>query len=319
MNKKKIIKRHKKNPVLSAKDIPYKATLIFNPGVAKFKEKYVMIFRNDFGDEKKKKLYGHNLGLAVSEDGIKWEVESKPLFQNSKSILSKAYDPRLTVIEKNLYMCFAYSKNGVCGGIAKTEDLKHWEILSTTVPDNRNIVLFPEKINGMFVRLERPFAGYLRPGDRFDIWISVSPDCIYWGKPELLLSSTEVKWVNNKIGPATPPIKTDKGWLVFFHGVDIDLSRNWGWSRNWNKRYRAGLFLLDLKNPYKIKGFCPHPVMEPEEIYETKGYRDNVIFPTGAVPEKDGSVKIYYGAADTVIGMATAKIAELVSLCKKNF
>ncbi len=313
------IKKHDKNPVLKASDVPYHSTLVFNPGVVKFEGRYIMVFRNDYGSEQKNKLYGRNLGLAVSDDGINWKVAEKPLLQEAKGPLSGAYDPRLIQIEGRLYMCFAFSKNGTCAGIATTEDLEKWSILSVTVPDNRNIVLFPEKIGGMFVRMERPFAAYDRPGDRFDIWISMSRDCKYWGDSELLLEASRVPWVNDKIGPGPQPVKTKRGWLAFFHGVDIDNSRKWGWTGTWNKRYSAGLLLLDIENPYKIIGISEGPVLCPETDYETKGYRDCVIFPTGLVREDDGTVKIYYGASDTVVGLATADAEELASLCREEF
>ena len=316
-----VIKRYPGNPILSADDVPYRSDLVFNAGVTKYQGKYVMVFRNDYADSASKIVQGCNLGLAFSNDGINWKIEKQPLFLDSGSYpLGMAYDPRLTVLDGRCYMCFATGMNhGISGGIAVTDDFKKWEILNISVPDNRNWVLFPERVNGKMIRLERPFAMYQRPGDHFDIWISASPDGRYWGDTELLLKTESVPWANEKIGPATPPIRTPKGWLAFFHGVDVDASRQgWGWSGTWEKRYSAGLMLLDQDNPYKVIGLSRGPVLIPEEDYryEAEGYRDYVIFPGGMILEEDNSVKIYYGAADTVEALAIADLNDLLALCE---
>lgn len=315
------IVRHPANPVLAAKDVPYPAGLIFNAGVTKFQGRYVMVFRNDVGDLKAKTLTRRiHLGLAFSRDGVKWEVQNTivRLTDEPDNPLSNAYDPRLTVLDGRLYMCFACGQNGTRGGVAVTDDLARWEVLHITAPDNRNMVLFPERFNGRIVRLERPFAGYIRPGDRFDIWLSESPDGRYWGDTRLVLGTEHVPWVNNKIGPGAPPIKTRRGWLALTHGVDIAAGRTWGWSKDWNKRYSAGLMLLDLHDPARVIGLSDGPVLVPEAeyAYEAEGYRDYVIFPGGLVAEEDGSVKIYYGAADTVECLATASLDDLLALVK---
>ncbi|HPP11904.1 MAG TPA: glycoside hydrolase family 130 protein [bacterium] len=313
------IRRHPANPVLSAKDVPYPAMLVFNAGVTKYQGRYVMVFRNDYGEVEKKKITGRNLGLAWSRDGVTWEVAREPLNGDPEHPLARAYDPRLTVLEGRVYMSFAISNHGTCAGVAVTDDFEKWEILNVSVPDNRNMVIFPERIGGKIVRLERPFAGYLRPGDRFDMWLSTSPDGRFWGESRVVLATYQVPWVNNKVGPGAPPVKTEKGWLTVFHGVDIDLSRHWGWEGNWNKRYCAGLALLDLKEPWRVIGLMREPLIvpEPEIACEAKGYRDYVIFPGGLVVEDDGRVKIYYGAADTVECLAEADLEELLRLCEQ--
>ena len=317
----KVITRYEGNPVLSAKDIPYNAALIFNAGVAKFNGKYVMVFRNDYGSLENEKLEGTNLGLAYSDDGINWDVSSKPCFKMEDDEIERAYDPRLTVIDGRCYMCFAQdTKHGLRGGIAVTDDFENFEILSLSVPDNRNMALFPEKINNMYYRLERPFPVYSRGGvDRFDIWMSNSPDLKYWGDSHLVMGVEDLPFANDKIGPATPPIKTDKGWLAVIHSVDIDDTRGkHGWEETWKKRYCAGVILLDLENPHKVIGMSKEPLIAPEASYEIDGgYRNNVIFPGGLILEPSGEVKIYYGAADTVECLATADVNDLLSLCLK--
>lgn len=310
-------------PVLSSKDIPYEADCIFNAGVIKYKGQYVMAFRNDYDYNGKGAFNGCKIGLAFSDDGIRWKVREEP-FITVEDIhdpdVTKVYDPRLTVIEDKCYLCFAVdTKHGVRGGIGITEDFNKVEVLSLTAPDNRNMVLFPEKIDGRYVRLERPFPVYSRGGvDRFDTWMSYSYDFRYWGDTKLLFAVEDVPFANDKIGPGAPPIKTDAGWLTLFHSVDIDSTRGKnGWEDKWQKRYCAGIMLLDLKDPSKIIGMSKEPLIAPETEYETEGgFRTNVIFPGGMILEDDGEVKIYYGASDTVECMATARVDDLIALCK---
>ena len=314
-----VIQRFAGNPVLTRHNVPYKATLVFNAGVAKFQGRYVMVFRNDYGEWGVPRFEGTNLGLAFSDDGLAWHVQPKPCFEMKDAEVTRAYDPRLTVLDGRVYMCFAVdTRHGLRGGIAVTDDFEHFDILSLSVPDNRNMVLFPEKIGGRFVRLERPFPVYSRGGgELFDIWLSDSPDLRYWGGSALVLATERVPFANAKIGPAAPPIRTDKGWLTTFHAVDIDPTRGKnGWEPAWKKRYTAGIMLLDLDDPRKVVGLCREPLLAPEAPYETDGgFRNNVIFPCGTLLEDDGQVKIYYGAADTVICLATANVEDLVALC----
>ncbi len=324
----KCIKKLSK-PILTKDNIPYPATLVFNAGVAKYNGKYVMIFRNDYGTTKElfesdecTKMYT-SVGVAVSDNGIdNWRVCEKPIVDsvNMSGETIRLYDPRITVIDGVPYLCLAKdTHHGLCGCIARlNENLDGFEILYNSVPDNRNMVLFPEKIDGKYVRLERPFPVYSRwHKDIFDIWISKSPDLKYWGENELLLGVEDVPFANDKIGPAAPPIKTDKGWLTTFHAVDIDENRGKnGWENAWKKRYTAGIMLLDLENPSKVIGIYKEPLIVADEEFEQKdGFRQNVIFPGGMIAEPDGTVKIYYGASDTVECVAVANIEELVELC----
>lgn len=332
-----MIKKHPNNPILSKKDVPYDSELVFNAGFTKFRGKYVAAFRNDYGSNKHdwdKHFQAYSeyppksitplprlntlIGFAFSDDGINWEVQPKLRFELKTEGITNAYDPRLTVINDIVYICFATGTPwGVRGGIAATDDFEKFEILHMTVPDNRNMVMFPEKINDKFFRLERPFPVYgKREYEMFDIWISSSKDCVYWGEHKLLLGAENVPYANSKIGPGAPPIKTEKGWLTTFHAVQKVDREIYAWHPKWHKIYYAGLMLLDLEDPSKIIGICDEPIIKPEEKYELEGFRGEVIFPSGMILEDLGEVKIYYGAADTVECLATAHVDDLLKLCK---
>ncbi|WP_206521905.1 hypothetical protein [Thermotoga sp. Ku-13t] len=142
-----------------------------------------MVFRNDCGSFQEQRIEGTNLGLAFSEDGIEWEVspELLPMFADEPDAI-RIYDPRLVILEGKLLMIFALSTfHSIRAGIASTEDFKNFELMHLSTPDSRNIVLFPRKVNGYHVRLEKPFPVYGKLGmERFDIWISFSPDLRFW-------------------------------------------------------------------------------------------------------------------------------------------
>lgn len=308
--------------------VPFSSTLTYNAGICRFRGRYVMLFRNDFNYSKeemirlKSKVFERtkiNLGLAFSDDGIDWHIEPEPVLPlPCEGEILRVYDPRLTVIWERCYLCFAAdTPHGIRGGIAVTDDLRNFELLSLSVPDNRNMVLFPEKIDGKFVRLERPFPIYGRgASEAFDLWMSDSPDCRYWGDSRLLLGSEQVPFCNCKIGPGAPPVKTHAGWLTTFHAVwkhnDKEL---YSWHGDWHKEYFAGLMLLDLHDPAKVIGMYDQPLLAPEHDYEIDGMRGSVIFPGGMILEDSGEVKIYYGAADTVECLATAHVDDLLELC----
>lgn len=307
---------------MTEKDVPYNAALIFNAGVAKIDDTYYMLFRNDYAEPRgSHNLVGTNLGLARSKDGIHWVVDPTPCFQLSSDEIIRIYDPRIQVIEGEIFICFAVdTKHGIRGGIAKTDkEFKSFDILSLSAPDNRNMVLFPEKINDKYARLERPFPVYSMGHDKFDVWYSDSPDMKYWGNTQLVLGAEKVPFANAKIGPAAPPIKTKEGWLTTFHAVKAVPPKKNGWEDLWGKEYYAGLMLLDIKNPSKVIGMYDKPLIVPEAEYETSGgFRNDVIFPGGMILEDNGEVKIYYGAADAVECLATAHLDDLLSLCLKN-
>jgi beta-1,4-mannooligosaccharide/beta-1,4-mannosyl-N-acetylglucosamine phosphorylase len=320
MNTHPCIQRHPANPVLQASNLPYPATLVFNAGVAKWRDRYVMVFRNDYGGTPGSTVFqGTNIGVAWSVDGISWQPAPKPWIEWKDAEIIRAYDPRVTVVDDRAYLCFAVdTRHGIRGGIAVTDDFDHWEVLSLSAPDNRNMVIFPERRDGKLMRLERPFPIYGRGApEAFDLWFSDSPDGAYWGNTQLVLGSEQVPWVNAKIGPGAPPVKTREGWLTLFHAVHIDTSREIpAWHPEWHKIYTIGLMLLDLDRPWIVKGLHREPLMTPDTPYEREGYRGEVLFPGGLILEDTGEVKIYYGAADTVECLATAHLDDLLALCR---
>ena len=318
MQVRKIVQRYRGNPILTRQDVPYQADLVFNAGVIKYRGRYVMVFRNDYGDADAARLDGTNLGLAFSDNGLDWTVESKPCFDIADEHIICVNDPRLMEIDGRCYMTAAViTREGVRGGIWVTDDFFHFEAVHLSLPDNRNFVIFPEKFDGKYVRLERPFSWYKGGDEQFDIWASDSPDLRYWGNHRLFLKSSAVSFAGNRIGPGAPPIRTDKGWLLIFHAVHRYPDKTFhGWEGTWNKEYRAGVMLTDLENPGKIIGLSREPLMVPEAEYEITGFRGNVIFPGGAILEEDGIVKIYYGAADTVEAVAFAALDDLVAACE---
>ncbi|NLD88672.1 MAG: glycosidase [Clostridiales bacterium] len=311
--------------ILSRFDVPYPSCLTFNAGIIRYEGKYVMIFRNDFGSFEEQRLDGTNLGLAFSDDGIKWDVEPEPIMDKTgfseffgEYDVIRVYDPRITAMDGRFYLsCAIDTHHGVHGGFAVTDDFHSFEFISVTVPDNRNMVLFPEKIGGKFVRLERPMPVYSRGCDRFDIWLSESPDLIYWGNPHLVLGVEDVPFANDKIGPGAPPIKTDRGWLIIYHAVDLDPNRGKnGWEPYWRKRYTIGAALLDLDEPWKVMGMMKEPLMVPEGYYEMEqGFRTNALFPCAALVDDEGKLRIYHSAGDCILRLATAKLEDVLDLC----
>ena len=324
------MQRHPLNPVLCAKDVPYPATLVFNAGVCKWQGKYVMLFRDDHGSTEAqwreaaaKGLpnpgFSTTVGIATSDDGVRWTVGPRPVFERHDEVVQRVYDPRLTVVEGRPVLCFAMdTRDGLRGGVATTDDFERFEIQSLSAPDNRNMALFPERIGGRYARLERPMPVYSRydGSERFDVWLSESPDLRFWGETRLVLRGADVPWAGSKIGPAAPPVRTPRGWLATFHAVRVAEGNLATWEREWRKEYLAGIMLLDLDDPSRILGISRRPLLAPEAPYETDGFRGSVIFPGGMILEDTGEVKLYYGAADTVECLATADVGELLALCE---
>jgi len=302
-----LIERYQHNPILTKEDVPYPVATVHNAGVVKFKNKYIMIFR----------AHKHNgrsiLGKAESDDGFTFKVDHQPFMVPAAEGIFKEYeeygveDPRIVFLEGEFLITYsAYSRHGVRIGLAKTKDFKSVQRFAfITEADYRNVVIFPEKFNGMYVRLDRPHSE-ISP---WSIWISYSPDLKYWGDSRLIMKPLAYHWDEMKIGPGAPPIKTSRGWLNIYHGVFPTMD---------GSVYRLGVALHDLEDPARIIAVGDEWILQPEENYELTGYVHNVVFTCGAVPEEDGSVKIYWGGADQVMCVGTADVESLVDHCLSN-
>jgi len=299
-----LIKRYADNPILTRDDVPYPVATVHNAGVVKFNNRYIMIFRSH-------RLNGRSiLGKAESKGGFNFVVDKKPFMVPATAGIFKEYeeygleDPRIISLDGEYLITYsAYSRNGVRIGLAKTTDFKSIKRVSLiTEADYRNVVIFPEKFNGLYARLDRPHSE-ISP---WSIWISYSPDLKYWGESKLIMKPCQYHWDEMKIGPGAPPIKTTRGWLNIYHGVFPTMD---------GCIYRLGVALHDLRDPSVIIAVGDEWILQPEEQYEITGYVHNVVFCCGAVPEKDGSVKIYWGGADSVMCVGTANIEQLVDHC----
>lgn len=305
--KNPIVTRYKNNPILTKDDVPYTVATVHNAGVIKYKDKYIMLFRSHL----------HNgrsiIGIAESEDGYDFKVGAEPFLIPSSDTVFGEYeeygveDVRISQIDDDFLLTYsAYSRHGVRIGLAKTKDFKTVERISLiTQSDLRNVVIFPEKINGQYVRLDRPHSEI----SKWSIWISYSPDLVHWGNSKLIIKPETYHWDEMKIGPGATPIKTEKGWLNIYHGVFETMS---------GVVYRLGVALHDLEDPSKIIGIADEWILQPEDPWEIIGYVSNIVFTCGAVAEDDGSVKIYWGGADSVMCMGTANINNLVDMCLNN-
>ncbi len=302
-----LVERYKNNPILEKDDVPYPVATVHNAGVVKFNNKYIMLFRSH-------KLNGRSiLGLAESTDGFHFTVNKNPFMTPASKEPFKEYeeygieDPRIIFLDGEFLITYsAYSRHGVRIGLAKTKDFKSVERFSLiTEADYRNVVIFPEKFNGLYARLDRPHSE-ISP---WSVWISYSPDLKYWGESKLIMKPMQYHWDEMKIGPGAPPIKTSSGWLNIYHGVFPTMD---------GCVYRLGVALHELTDPSKIIAVGDEWILQPEEVYEITGYVHNVVFCCGAVAEDDGTVKIYWGGADKVMCVGTAVLDELVAHCLNN-
>ena len=297
-----VLTRYKGNPIIKPADMPFPCETVYNSGATRFKDKYLMLLRCG-------RHHGRSeFGLAVSTDGFHFDVHPEPVMvAATEGMFAKPEnkgieDPRITRMGDDYFIFYScYSTRGFQMGLAKTRDFKHFDRLGlTTAVDYRNCVLFPEKINGLYVRFERPNWG--RPC----IWISYSPDLIHWGNQQLIMQPNSYNiWEDCKIGPGAPPIKTPRGWLNIFHATTQTMAGH---------IYRLGVAVHDLEDPRKVIGRSNRFILAPEALHERVGYVGNVVFTCGAVPEPDGTIKIYYGGADTCMNVAFGKIDDLIDM-----
>ena len=299
-----LVRRYSGNPILTKADIPYPVETVHNAAVVRHEDEYIMLFRSHLRTGRS------IIGLARSPDGFKFQADPQPFLTPALDGAFAEYeafgveDPRITKVEDDYLITYsAYSRNGVRIALARTKDFVQIERVSLiTQADYRNTVIFPEKFNGLYARLDRPHSE-ISP---WSIWITFSPDLVFWGESQLVMKPEPYHWDEMKIGPGAPPIKTDKGWLSIYHGVFQTMD---------GSVYRLGVALHDLHNPAKIIGVGDSWILQPEAPWELTGYVHNVVFTCGAVPEPNGTVKIYWGGADSVMCVGEANLVDLVNLC----
>ncbi len=252
----------------------------------------------------------HFRKVVLNRDGFEIRrINQKPVFTGLPNDGNLGVeDPRIVKIGSKYLMTYisVSTDNGVSTSLAISKDLKTWHRKGIIFREqNKDVVLFPEKINGGYVALHRPegFFKFNRPS----IWISYSKDLIYWGKDKSIVHPREKGWDNLKIGVGPPPIKTRRGWLVIYHGI----------GSNYGKRiYRVGSFLLDKGNPEKVLARTPRTkaFIEPIQSYEKKGYLGSVVFPTGVVLDLNKKdLLIYSGGADSVISVKKIPIKDFLN------
>jgi predicted GH43/DUF377 family glycosyl hydrolase len=278
---------------------------VFNSGVIKAGGRYVMACRVEDA------ALRNRIWIAESEDGYRFVPRSGPVElphddpEFAEYTAGMYYDPRITYLEGAYYLMHAaHSSHGCRLSLLKTTDFARFDWLGcVSAPDNRNGALFPEKIAGLYARLERPNTG----GAFGDMWVSYSPDLIFWGKSRCVLRNRDVRWAWTKIGPGAVPIRTEHGWLTIFHGVRTQCAQHYV--------YQLGVCLLALDDPSRVIGRCEEAILEPEEPYELVGQTPSVVFTSGAVLEDDGEIKVYYGGADSVQCLATTTLARMLEAC----
>lgn len=243
-----------------------------------------------------------HLRIARSKDGINFEVDDKPFI--SPSLESEAYgveDARISKIGDTYYINYtAVSKDGYVTSLVTTKDFISIERKGIIFPPlNKDITIFEEKVNGKYIALHRPDnQGFGLPS----IWYADSPDLINWGNHSCLLRPDGSIYENQKIGGGAPPIKTNQGWLVIYHG------------KGENSSYCLRLLLLDLDDPSKIIKQSKKPILLPEEDYEKQGFFGNVVFSNGTIVKDNGEVYIYYGACDDTVCLAYSSISDLLNM-----
>ncbi|TWU35053.1 glycoside hydrolase family 130 protein [Novipirellula artificiosorum] len=332
------VTRCTENPIVVPGKYPWRMATVFNPAVH-YEDGIFTMFERTAGQLRPFICY---IGMLQSVDGVHFDhVSDEPIFtpEMAGSRLGSVQDPRIAKIEGVYYMTYAYrpfawnshptgvgvpesfepqckghtgnpADNMTRTGILRSENLRDWKHHSWATPkelDDRDVILFPEKIRGRFAAFRRPlqFVGDGYGTDRPTAWISYSDDLHDWSSPELI-DIPRHDWESSRMGMSTPPIKTEQGWLAFHHGVEVEDPTT--------RRvvYRLGAMMLDLENPAKVIRRPKRFLMQPETYYEKVGlYIPNVVFPTAAIAIDD-SLHLYYGVCDTAIALATVSLSETI-------
>jgi predicted GH43/DUF377 family glycosyl hydrolase len=293
------------NPILTPAHVPYPANSVFNPGAARVGNETLLLVRVE-------DLRGiSHLHVARSTDGeTNWRFDPEPLLKSDVDRDPEetwgCEDPRLTWLQEREEWAIAYtaySRRGPLVSLATTKDFRSVTRLGPVMPpEDKDAALFPRKLGGRWAMIHRPSP--LRGGAH--MWLSWSPDMRHWGDHKLLMEAREGAWWDaGKIGLGPPPLETPEGWLVMYHGVKLTSD---------GPIYRAGLALLALEDPGTVLHHLDEWVFAPEHTYEMTGDVGRVVFPCGWVrDEATDRLFLYYGAADTVIGLATARFSDVMA------
>jgi len=306
MNNKhpEIFHRHKLNPILTAENWSYPINSVFNAGATLLPDGTTLLLCRV---EDRRGL--SHLCAARSANGVDgWKIDPKPTMlpdpDNYPEELWGIEDPRITFVpelEKYVIVYTAFTRDGPGVALALTEDFKKFERYGVIMPpEDKDAALLPNRVNGNWAMIHRPVSAA-----RAHMWISYSPDLKNWGKHVLMMNARKGAWWDaNKIGLSPPPIETPEGWLLIYHGVKQSCS---------GCIYRLGLALFDLKRPEICLKRGSEWMFAPVESYEKHGDVGNVVFPCGYTIGKDGdTIKVYYGAADTCIALATSSIKSML-------
>ena len=296
--------RYPGNPILTARDIPYSANSVFNAGAIKVGDDTVLFMRV----EDRRGL--SHLTVGRSRDGFtNWRVDRHPTLPadpvGHPEEVWGIEDPRICRMddeERYIIAYTAYSKGGPLVSLVTTEDFEHFERLGAVMaPEDKDAALFPVRFGGRYAMLHSPASTMAGLGPH--MWLSFSPDLKHWGEYQLLIRCRHGGWWDaDEVGLGPPPLRTSEGWLVMYHGVRATVSGG---------TYRLGLALLDLEDPRKVLLCGDDSVFAPVESYERRGDVHNVVFPCGWIAQGD-DLRLYYGAADTAIAVATARVSELL-------
>jgi len=296
--------RNKLNPILTAANWPYPVHSVFNPGATLLADGTTLLLCRV---EDRRGL--SHLCAARSANGVDgWHIDPRPTLlidpEHYPEELWGLEDPRITYVpEVSQYAIVytAYTRDGPGVALAFTEDFSHFERYGLIMqPEDKDAALLPHRIDGHWVLIHRPVSA-----PRAHIWMSYSADLRHWGGHKLMLEARLGGWWDaNKIGLSPPPIETPQGWLMIYHGVRQNAA---------GAIYRLGLALFDLHTPERCLKRSEEWVFGPEEPYERHGDVDNVVFPCGCTIAADGdTLRLYYGAADTSIALATGSVVAIL-------
>ncbi len=299
--------RHSRNPIASRDALP-EANSIFNSAVIPYGKGFIGVFRVD------SRRGFQRLHLGRSADGLQWSIDPDPIaFGHDNPELGGfefGYDPRLCRIEDRYYVtwCNGYHDEPTIGIAWTTDFVAFHQLENAFLPYNRNGVLFPRRIGGNYLMLSRPSDNaHTAFGN---IYLSASPDLEFWGRHRLVMKPNGHPWQSKKIGAGPIPIETSEGWLMIYHGVKFTCN---------GFIYHFGAALLDLEEPWKVRYRTAPYLLAPWEPYECVGDVPNVVFPCAALTDAEsGRMAIYYGAADSSVCLAYARMDELVDYIKAN-